>query len=112
MTHRARTHRLIFALLLPVTSGWSQLPSLQHARQDAMCGHVGGGEQRGEQSGEQQVVVTGGWDVWDATTEVISSMDPQAGWGRGPKLPLPLRNAATVPFRVSFYRWLTTQVLL
>ena len=60
-----------------------------------MCGLVGS---RGGRA--PQVVVTGGFDVWDASTEVLHVNDVNAGWERGPKLPLPLREAATVQYKV------------
>ena len=66
-----------------------------------MCGRV-----VTQATHDVDVVVTGGWDVWDATTEIMTfengeeTENVDLGWRKGARLPLPLREAATVQLKV------------
>ena len=66
---------------------------MTHARQELGCGRV---EVPG--SGKVEVVVAGGWDVEDGSTEILDVKTRT--WRMGPKLPIPLRAAASVQYKV------------
>jgi hypothetical protein len=84
------------------SSTWSFGPHLRVGRRYAACGVI-----KDPESGQEAVIVAGGWDgeTVQKSTEILDLDQPHRAkyrWSRGPDLPMPLTNMATVQRENSF----------